>query len=562
MGMDRRTFLGATALGAGVAITATTQSGAKSSRSGGVSAKALRDVERYMEQHLADWGLVGMTLCVVDREGGAGRIGVGHADRAAGLKVAPDQLFQVGSITKMMTALAAWTLVDEGKLDPEATLAELMPEIMVRGGAADKITLRHLLNHTSGLPRSPSPFFEGGLWTNAEPGAQWAYSNLAYKLAGLIVSRTDGRNFPEAVEGRVLTPLGMENSSGAVRREDRSRHARGYQPRLDRPTARPAEVELAPWVDYDWGSGCVSATTYDMEKFLSFLLRLAEGDGAPILSPGAAARFLADPADAPAWAEGARYGNGIARVKLGGRDYLHHTGGVVSFSSSLHVDPQAGVAAFASTNMHYARSYRPRDVTLYACEVMRAAAASEAPPAPKPTAATVKDAKKYAGVFTAAGGAVIELHADGDLLRLRIDERESELQPAGENAFAGDDPAIEVMGLDVEFEAEKPTRVWIGETEYLADPGADYTPVDASLAALSGLYQNDGGWDLPARVYVRGKRLRVKRAGFFVDLHLSPDGGWRGEDDTAPAATRFDGLVDGKMRRMVIAETIYERRFS
>ncbi len=562
MSIDRRTFLGATALGAGAAIAATTQSGAKSSRSGDMDAKALRRIESYMERHLADWGLVGMTLCVVDRTGAAGRIGVGDADREAGLPVTPDRLFQVGSITKMMTALAAWTLIDEGKLSPDATLADLMPEIKVRSGASKKITLQHLLNHTSGLPRSPSMFFEGGLWTDAEPGTRWAYSNLAYRIAGLIISRIDGRNFPEAIEARVLRPLGMETAEGAVRRRDRDRHARGYQPRLDRPTARPAEPERAPWVDYDMASGCVAASTYDMEKFLGFLLRLADGDGAPILSPEAAAQFLAEPADAPAWSDGARYGNGLARVTLDGRDYLHHTGGVVSFSSSLHIDPEAGLAAFASTNIHYARNYRPRDVTLFACQTMRAAAADDAPPAPKPTAAVTEDAETYAGVFTAADGAKLELVADGEVLRLKIDGRASALQPAGDNAFSGADPAIVVSGLDVEFEGDAPVRVWIGETEYLADPAQGYTPFDDALAPLSGFYQNDDGWDLPARVYVRGERLRVKRAVFFADLYRSADGGWRGKDDTAPAAARFDGLIDGKMRRLTIAETVYERRFS
>jgi CubicO group peptidase (beta-lactamase class C family) len=166
MQLNRRVFVGASVIAgaSAAAARATTQS------NGGTHAEqtSLATLSRYVEQHRADWGLPGMTVCVVDRDGYSGFIRSGYARTEERVPIGADHLFQIGSISKMMCALTAWQMVQEGKFALDAKLSTLMPEIHVADGS--DITLQHLLNHTAGLPDDAPIFPEGGLWSGYAPG--------------------------------------------------------------------------------------------------------------------------------------------------------------------------------------------------------------------------------------------------------------------------------------------------------------------------------------------------------------------------------------------------------
>ncbi len=557
MRVNRRTVLGGAAAIAGVAASA--RAATRKEGGGRAQAKALEALEPYIEQHRADWGLPGMTACMVSRSGFAGFVMSGWADVDRRVAVGPDHLFQIGSISKMMAALAISSLIDEGKLEPQARVKDLLPGLPVRGG--EKITLQDLLNHTSGLPGNPPLIVDGGLWTGHAPGAHWLYSNTGYQIVGLIAAQADGRPFPDCVEARVLRPLGLTQSVGGLRVADRERYARGYEPSCsDRPKMRPGPMTQAPWVDSDNAAGCIAMTAHDMSRFLRFLLDLAGGNGAPILSDLAAQKFLADPADAPGWRAGAKYGNGVARLEIDGRNYLHHTGGMVSFSSSLHVDPEAGVAAFASSNVHYGLAYRPRDVTIYACKLLHAAESGAAAPSPAPTRAVVDKPEQYAGVFTAANGDSFEIVADKDLVVLRRGAREAKMQAAGEDYFACDEPQFEITGLKFDLENEKAIRAWAGDVEYASNPSNGYRPpAPPELQAFAGRYDNDDRWALPLHLYARDGKLWLDNTEPLTPL---ANGEWRaGADEWSPERVRFDGVVAGRPQRMLFSGFPFYRRF-
>ena len=560
MRLNRRTVLG----GAVAATSMVTAAHAKTRKSGGGAAqsKALSRLKDYADQHCADWGLPGMTTCMVDRDGFSGFVTSGYANIDRKTPVGPEHLFHIGSITKMITSLAAWSLVDEGKLSPDARLSELMPEISVRGG--ETITLQHLLNHNSGLPNGAPLFVDGGLWTGSAPGTYWAYSNLGYDIAGKIIERIDGRLFPEVLEARVLRPLGMNASTGALRKTDQPRHAQGYQPALlDRPHMRSGPLAIAPWVDSDDGAGCVAATAGDMALFLRFLIDLAGGKGGPVFSDETAVHFMADPAPAPGWSETAHYGNGIARIDNDGRAYLHHTGGMVSSSSALHVDPEAGVAAFASSNIHYAHNYRPRDVSLYGCQLLRAAQEGLDWPESKPTKPVVENPAQFAGVFTAENGDAFGVEAGSDAVTLRRDGKVTKMQSVGATFFACEDPAFDITGLSFEIEDGVAVRAWAGGVEYLANPSGAYTPVSEELKSLEGLYDDDDRWGVPTRVYARGESLFLTNANYTETLTRRDDGDWNVSDDARSAEwIRFDKVINGKPQRIIGSGNVQLRRFS
>ncbi|MBI1391351.1 MAG: serine hydrolase [Alphaproteobacteria bacterium] len=543
MRIDRREFLGVGAA-SGVALATAGAAGA-SSTSGKLDGGLLARVRDYAEAHMRDWGLPGMTIALSSPDG-QGFVRVGMADLDSETPVRADHLYQVGSITKMMTGLAFWTLVDEGRASPDALLKDMLPELKVDGGEA--ITLLHLLNHTSGLPGGAPLILDDGLWVGFAPGASWEYCNLGFRLIGKIIERIDGRPFPDAVEARVLRPIGMTSSKGAMRSADRHLYAAGYQAQLlDRPGLRPAPLARAPWVDFDASSGCIASTAADMAKFAAFLVGLGRGDGAPVLSADAAKAFLASDARAR---DDMSYASGVMKLDASGRRYLHHTGGMVSFSSSLHVDPEAGVGAFASTNIHYARSYRPRDVTKFACELMRAAMTGEKAPTPPSSRSRTRAPERFAGEYASQSGVTLNVVAEGDQLKVQSGYRSFALQPVGDLEFATDDPRFAGSGLDFELADGGAVRVWAGSVEFLAHPDDGYrTPFDGADAYV-GHYATDDRWGLDTKVYVRGTRLHVKSANYGRDLVREGDG-WRFVGAPTAARIAFDGMIGGQYQRVI-----------
>lgn len=554
MEISRRIFVGGASVGLGLAASAA----AKPKKKATPETRALDAIEACIDQHRADWGIPGMTVAIADRTGYYAVVTSGWADVERKISVKPDHLFQIGSISKMLTALAAWTLVEEGKISPDARLSDVLNGVSVRGGKA--ITLQHLLNHTSGLPSDSAIFPEGGLWTGFDPGAHWSYSNCGYELAGRMASAAGGAPLPDLVKARVLDKLGMTASVPSMRVADRARYAQGYEPALtDRLNPRPGPMTPTSWVDSDSPAGSVAATSTDMTKLLRFLIGLGEGKGGAVFSDATAARFLADPVQG--WGSDGQYGNGVARVEVDGRKYLHHTGGMVSFCSALHVDAEAGVAAFASGNVHYSLNYRPREVSIYACEVLRAWREGKALPAPKPSRASLDKPERFSGVFTAADGDRFEIMPAAGAVSMVRNGKNWKMQLATETLFTCDDPDFAVAGVAFDLDAEKATRAWIGEKEYAAYPAKGYLPpAPEALRVCAGRYDNDDKWAGPLYVYARNGGLYIGNAAKLTPLKK---GEWRlGDDEWSPERIRFDSPINGVPQRLLFSGTPYVRRFS
>src|SRR6267142_1792128 len=142
--------------------------------------------------------------------------------------------FRLASFTKQFTAMAIMLLVHDRKLRYDQTLAELFPDFPAYGKS---ITVRNLLNHTSGLPDYEDLMDavekrKGPLWTpqkqiqDAEvlellknernvkfaPGTSWSYSNSGYVVLGIIVARASGKSYGEFLQGRIFAPLKMNHT--------------------------------------------------------------------------------------------------------------------------------------------------------------------------------------------------------------------------------------------------------------------------------------------------------------------------------------------------------------
>lgn len=248
-----------------------------------------------------------------------------------------DGRFRIGSITKTFVSTVVLQLVGEGRVGLDEPVGAYLP-----GLVPDGITVRHLLQHTSGLhnytqslPLDPAGFetIRYQHWEPRElvaiatakpldfpPGTAWNYSNTNYVVAGLLVEEVTGRPYAEAVEKRVLRPLGLRSTSVPGDRVGvTGPHAHGYY-QVD---GKDVDVtRLNPSVAY--AAGEMISTTADLDRFLDALL-----DGR-LLAPAQLAELTRTTPVSGG------YGLGIEATQLPcGVTVYGHGGGIPGYSSYL-----------------------------------------------------------------------------------------------------------------------------------------------------------------------------------------------------------------------------------
>ncbi|HVM22191.1 MAG TPA: serine hydrolase domain-containing protein [Sphingomicrobium sp.] len=551
MTLSRRAFhLGALSIAASTALAS--RGFAQSPRALDAAIGAIR---AYGDAHLRHFSLPGMTLGLTAPGGFATVLDFGFADMASRRPVRPDSLFQIGSITKLMTAALIHQLAGEGRLRLGDRVSDLIAGVPLPTGSA--ITVQQLIDHVAGLPSDAPLFPAGGLWTAYEPGRQWHYSNTGYEILGLIAQRAGGKPFAQLIEERILRPLGMDRSRGAIIAEDRLLYAQGYAP-ADGSSyfARGAALAPAAWIDETSGAGSVGSTAEDMILLLRSIADAAQGRGGLGLPPEAAKVFTthAVQTDTPAM----RYGNGLMHVAEGGRSYLHHTGGMVGFSSSFHVDVASGAGAFASANIGFGAEYRPRLLTRFAVDVLTAALAGRPLQPPPPLAVALANAQAYVGRYAGPAGS-FEVRA-GSPLTIIADGQAAELQPWGGELFRTLHPRFRRFSLLFERSGAAVTRAHWGPSTFVRQGTASspLAPRNAELARLAGRYVNDNPWLGTSWVVERSGRLWLG-----TEVPLTPLGGglWRiGEKAWSPERGSFANFIDGRPQTFLFSGQTFQRR--
>ncbi len=518
---------------------------------GDAYAPALAALRAYALTELQAIGLPGMTLTVVDDEGFAASMTFGYADLDLKTPVTSAHLFQIGSISKAFASLCLFTFAEEGKLDLDAPLARYLPEAAL---PAEAITVAQVMNHCAGLP-GDAPMFprspDGKLWCGFTPGSKFSYSNTGYSLLGQLIDRLGGAPHPEVIRARVLRPLGLDAMLSVIEDRDRPRYPNSYSAlRPTYPTLTRSPLASGPWTQLDSAAGSLAGTAETMSRYIRFLIRLGRGDGAPLFGPALAKRFVTPAIDADEFGPKARYGYGIATVLVGDRPYLHHTGGMLTFTSSFHVDVEAGVACFASVNASLG-DYRPRHTTAYAVQLLRAAKQGQPlPAAPDPLVRqAIKTPEVFVGSYMDGSGRALRIERRGAGLALVTEGGAGRLEPAGASSLMTDHPAYAAHLLDFETAAGAPARaLWWGEQTF-GRGGAAPTPRPApALTKLAGHYVNNDLWVGDARTLVRGDKLVLEGRG---ELTQRPGGYWATTDDEGGIERFwFEAPLNGKPQRL------------
>lgn len=259
----------------------------------------------------------------------------GLADVEAGTALDVDDTFRIGSVTKQFAAAGLLKLVQDGKVGLDDPLAKYLPGYP--NGAA--ITVRHLLNHTSGVKSYTGieGYMAGPIRADLDttqmvavfrdlpadfaPGAAWAYNNSGYVLVGAVIEAASGQPWHAYLEDALFAPLGLDDTGYGADPAVAAGHVRGYTME-DETTTVPAKP-LSMTQPHAAG-----ALVSSVDDLLAWNRALHEGR---VLE----ARLYEEMITPAGTAADAAYGYGIARGTLRGTPMLQHGGGIHGFTSYL-----------------------------------------------------------------------------------------------------------------------------------------------------------------------------------------------------------------------------------
>lgn len=315
---------------------------------------AYEALDAYIQRQMDRLSIPAASLAIVEGDRIVHQRGFGQV-RTSGEAPSPQTPFLIGSLTKSFTALAVMQLVEAGKVELDAPVQRYLPWFRVADAQASaEMTVRHLLNQTSGLSSTSgwsvlSDFDDGpdalevrvralSAWELAHPpGAAFEYSDSNYNVLGLIVQTVSGEPYAEYVQNHIFTPLDMVDSY--VSKELAKQHGLpvGHQLWFWVPVARPGLKNPGGSLP----SGQLISSAEDMGHYLIALLNGGRYAGARILSEAGVAelqRGVAEHVDMGISV--GKYGMGWYASDAGSTQVLWHTGMVPDFAAYMALIPE------------------------------------------------------------------------------------------------------------------------------------------------------------------------------------------------------------------------------
>src|SRR5688572_10931976 len=295
-----------------------------------------KQIDELMRRYV-DNGQFNGTVLVTDNGKLVFKKGYGLANMEWNIPNEPDHKFRLASLTKQFTAMLIMQLVEQGKLRLDGKITDYLADYPKAAG--DKITLHHLLTHTSGIPNySDLPdyrTFERNRYKPAdlikkfselpltfEPGSAFAYSNSGYILLGAIVEKVTGKPYEKVLQENIFTPLQMHNTGYDVSYKVLPKRASGYQ-RWNLVYQNASYMDMS----IPYAAGALYSTAEDLALWDQALYTdklLSASSKAILFTP---------------YKNGYAYGWGVGKMQVGqlkdSIEMMQHMGAINGFNSSL-----------------------------------------------------------------------------------------------------------------------------------------------------------------------------------------------------------------------------------
>jgi CubicO group peptidase (beta-lactamase class C family) len=431
--------------------------------------------------------------------------GYGSANLEWDVANTPATKFRIGSITKQFTAASILLLAERGKL----TLDDPIKKYVAEAPAAwDRITLHHLLTHTSGIPNftalpeyhANEPFETPPAKTitmvrarplDFAPGEKMVYSNSGYVLLGYVIEKASGISYERFLQDNIFTPLGMKDSGYDSNSRIIAHRASGYAPSPDGPI-NAAFVHMS----VPYAAGGLYSTTED-------LLRWEQGlFGGKVMSAASLEKMLTPFKN--------NYALGLLVRTVDGRKVVQHNGGINGFSSFLayYPDDKLTVAVLGNLNGAAPGAIAGRLGTVAHGGTV------QTPTARKEIELPASALEKFVGTYDLSGMSTLWIRLDGDHLTAQIQgQPQVRIFAEAERKFF-----FKVVDADIDFEANA-----AGETTGLVlhQNGMDVNAARKSKEIVGEVKHTEVA--VPAETLAKYAGTYQMRPGIYLGVTLEGD---------------------------------------
>lgn len=388
-------------------------------------AAAIQVFDAWAARTAADREQPGVSIGIVHDQELVWSKGYGFASLEKKTPATPATAYRIASLSKLFTATAILQLRDAGKLQLDDPVSRWLPEFAPArvDAGSPVITVRHLLTHTSGLPRE----VEGTYWNDLKfpprdemertlnrmgvvgpPETEWKYSNVALSLAGYVVEKASGEPYADYVTRHILQPLGM-SSTRVIPTRDLPSLATGYGRRVP---GQPRRVQ--PFLDaaYMVPAANLASTVEDLARFASLQFRdgpAGASGGAQVLRGATLREMQRVHWLEPDWKGGWGLGWGVSRRD--DKTRIGHGGSVPGHRTQITLIPAEKFGVMVLTN---AADGQPGRYVNAAIKILAPAvekAAKKTEPPPNPDAAW----SKYVGTYAWQDDVALVMVLDGEL---------------------------------------------------------------------------------------------------------------------------------------------------
>ncbi len=329
------------------------------------------EIDKYLKETYSKHVIPGFSVVVVKNDKIWFTKGYGVENYQTNKAFTKNTVTAIGSLTKSITTLAVMQLVDIGKIDIEKPVTTYIPWFRTANKEkSDKITVKMLLNNTSGLYGGVNPSFDfsdkaienlahslEGIYLINDPGKSFEYSNLGFSIAGLIVSKVSGLSYADYIENNIFQPLKMNKTTLNPEKFEYLQSIYGHYLGKSKaiPAERSRENESGEYVP----AGLLTRScAIDLGNYLIMLLQQGKFEGKTIISEKSLQKMWQSNIDVYALSKAddgenpkTAYCLGWMKTTIEDREIIYHQGSTGTMSSCTMIDPENKIAATILMNI-------------------------------------------------------------------------------------------------------------------------------------------------------------------------------------------------------------------